>query len=268
MRNGELLALLLLVSSAAAQMTHEETVVRTTYAKLNFAVQQVPITQLAMEAGGVPTPKEFVGLSKDQRIANAQVIIRLTDFTVGSIAEILQSKVTDLITPAGSQRLEFQRGRNSYMLDKKEYQWFELRPAWMPSEPLGEAANLNLQDFLALQWAKALPPIQTYASYNVTVTYQGITAGPYKALFLFGKDDKGTEYVSPEDGTIDAAALGAVMHEHLAADAFTTERLRTVPVVQEWMAHHSPNCSNSEDQGVCCDLAQMVCEPTHKGGAQ
>ena len=254
-------------SQTSSQMTHEETVVRNAYAKLRFAAEQVPVTQLAMEATGLLTPNELAGVSKEQRIANAQITIRLTDFAVGNIAEILQSKVTDLITPAASQRLEFQRGRHSYHLDKQEYHWFELRAAWMPAEPVGEEANLKLQDFLALQWGKALPKFQTYASYSVTVTYQGITAGPYKALFLFG-EDKGTETVSPEDGTIDATALAAVMHERLAADAFNTDRLRAVPVVQDWMAHHSPNCSNSEEQGVCCDLAQMVCEPTHKGGVQ
>jgi hypothetical protein len=292
MRLPTSLALLLVFSSfASAQMTHEETVVRGAYARLKYAVNQATISQLAFEATGAPTPEAFASLPSDQRIANSEITITLGNFTVGDAKTILGLKVIQLVTPATSEKLDVQPGRSSIISEGREFQSFHPSASWRPaSPPPPELADLNLEEFLASQWADKPPAAwQTYASYSVTVGYQGKLAGPYQALFLFGHNSNGNEVVEPEDGTIDARALAAVMREHLFADAFLSTSLRDIPLVRQWVdAHAQPQLSAGQcfaEQGLCCDLARLECgpsqatvekarslrlplEPPKKGGAQ
>ena len=265
MRLSTSLAVLLIFSSLSfAQMTREETIVRTAYAKLGFAIEQFPVSQLAMEAVGIEPPKALKSISSDQRIANAQININLSDFVVGDAHDILTRKVVDLINPAVQERLDVQLGWHSYA-DGQDFQWFTPTASWQPVSPVPpEVADLNLQDFFKLQWQQKQPNSvwQSYASYSVTVSYRGKTVGPYQALFMFGHDANGNETVEPEDGTIDAVAIAASMREHLFADALVKTRMRDVPFVTNWVnAKQRTGLHCSEEQGVCCDPSSLRCGP-------
>lgn len=257
--------ILILPSCVFAQMTHEETVVRSAYAKLGFAIEQVAVSQLAMEAVGVPTPKELASVSKESRLANSQINFDLADFEVGNAQDILTRQVVDFINPPQQEQLNIQLGRHSYH-DGQEFQWFSPIARWRPATPVPpEVASMNLRDFFQLQWKQQQPTSvwQTYASYSVTVTYQGKTVGPYRALFMFGHDANGGEIVEPEDGTTDAIGIAAAMREHLFADALVKTRLRDVPVASNWINAKQQDAQNcSEDQGVCCDLSHVRCGPS------
>ncbi|HKV78530.1 MAG TPA: hypothetical protein VJP02_10340 [Candidatus Sulfotelmatobacter sp.] len=259
------LAVLLICSSLSfAQMTHEETVVRGAYAKLSFAMEQAPIFQLAFEATGALVPKEVASLSTAQRIANAQLTVSLSDFLVGNAKDILTRRVVDLINPAQQERLVIDEAWHSYH-DGREFRWYEPKGSWQSvreSIP-SDVEAMTLEDFFKLQWQQRNPTSlwQTYAWYSVTVTYQGRTVGPYKALFMFGHDSNGGEIVEPEDGTIDAVAIAASMREHLFADVFVSANLRDVPVVSKWVTAKQQALNCSDSQGVCCDLARLQCGP-------
>jgi hypothetical protein len=243
-------------------MTHEETMVRTAYAKLSFASEQVAVAQLAMEATGAATPQQLAGLSSEQRIANAQLNFTLSDFVVGNVNDILNKKATELINPAVNQRLYITEGYASYHRAGQEYQWFQAMPKWVAADPIPvELASMTLGEFLNSQWHQK-QQWATYASYSVTVTFQGKSAGPYKALFLFGHDDKGNETVEPEDGTVDAIVLARGMQKHLFADALLLEDLFKVPVVKTWVSEKQQPLNCAEDQGVCCDLSSGHCGPS------
>jgi hypothetical protein len=168
-----------LASTATAQMTHEHTTVRTAYAKLGFAIEQGAISQLAMEAIGVPAPESLASLPNDQRIAKSQISITLGDFVTGNAQDILTRKFVDLVNPAVQERLDIELGRHSFH-SGQEFQWFEPSTSWQPANPVpSEFAELNPRDFLALQWQQKPPSVwQTDASYSVTVSYQGKTVGP------------------------------------------------------------------------------------------
>jgi hypothetical protein len=257
-----LCALLVGYAVAADSMTHEETVVRTAYAKLAFAVEQSTMSELAMESLGIPKKG---GPSSDQRMAAAQLSFTLSDFKVGNASEILNRKVEDLIMPAYEETIQVAGGHYSYIEDGKESQWYKPDARWQPTRTLPpDVAEVTLADFYQLQWHQKRPDSawQRYASYSVVVTYQGKSRGPYKALFLFGHDANGNEVVEPEDGTVDAGALAEVMHEHLFPDAFLHTRLRLLPVVANWLkATQSVASTCSVEQGVCCDLERLQCGP-------
>ncbi|HEY6337866.1 MAG TPA: hypothetical protein VIW68_05185 [Candidatus Sulfotelmatobacter sp.] len=253
--------------SATAQMTHEETVVRTAYAKLSYAIGQGAVSQLAMEALGAPVAKEFIGASSDQRVAAPRLGFILGDFTIGDARDILDRKAVDLISPAVGETLQVMGGRYSYVEAGRESQWYRPEARWQPAPVLPpEVAETTLEGLYQLQWHQKRPDSvwQRYASYSVTVSFHGKSHGPYRALFMFGRDAQGNEVVEPEDGTTDATGLASALHEHLFADAFVLTRLRTTSVVANWINTKQTSASScSEAQGICCDLVKLQCGPAY-----
>ncbi len=254
------------ISSAVAQMTHEETMVRTAYAKFAYAVQQGALGRLAVEAANF-VPNREPSLTSDQRLAAAQVDFVLSDFAIGDVRDIVNRKAVDLITSADGEMLDTSGESGATYTDEglvTRYESFELH--WKPAHILpAEARNLTIAELYELQWQEQWPQAQwrRYASYSVKVSYQGKTRGPYKALFLFGRDAQGNEIIAPEDGTTNAASLGIVLTLHLFPDAFVSTRLRKLPVVTNWLsANEMQDASCSVGKGdVCCDLIGLKCGP-------
>lgn len=252
--------------SLAAQMSHEETVVRTAYAKFSYAVRQGSISRLALEANGHRKNHDptIAAMTSDQRLAAEEVMFTLKDFVIGNVSDILNRKMSDLVTPPQGEVLQTMGadfGFSDSGVDTR-WQWLDLQ--WQSASPISpEASALTFPDAYRLQWQKE--PIgnlvQHYASYTVTVTFQGKTRGPYKAMFFFGRDEKGNEVIEPEDPTTD---LVAALHESLFPDGLLLTKLRTYPVVANWLSANEmgdSSCSIGKRE-ICCDLAQMKCGPS------
>jgi|ERR1700691_428580 len=254
--------------AAIAQMTHEETMVRTAYAKFAYASEQYVMTQLAIESMGpvVGLPTNRTGITNDQRVAAAQVSFTLSDFVVGNVEDIISRRAVDFISPARGEMLVASQGVSNFAEGGTMFQARSIQPQWQPVPPEPqEVPSTKVGELYQAQWHADRPMglWQRYASYSVTVTFQGKSYGPYKALFLFGHDMKGDEVIYPEDGTTDARGLAFVMHEHLFPDALLRTRLRSSPVVTSWLnARQMSGASCSAGQGdVCCDLAKLQCGP-------
>lgn len=253
---------------AADNMTHEETVVRTAYAKFAYAAQQQVIGDLAMESLGRPVRARYIGITNDDRLAAAQISFTLQDFVVGDVRTILQRKVTDFITPGDTEILETSESVNNYSDNGLETHLNGLVVRWTKAHPVPpNLDSITLDDLYKLQWKQDRPNglWQRYAAYTVTVTFQGKTRGPYKALFLFGRDGNGNEVVEPKDTTTGSIGLGGVLAKHFFPDAFVLTRLRTTPVVTDWMAAKQAqvagqHCSAGSGD-VCCDLVKLQCAP-------
>jgi len=248
-------------------MTHEETVVRTAYAKFAYAVQQGAIGRLAIEADNRGVPNREPSLTSDQRLAAAQVDFTLSDFATGDVRDIVNRKAIDLISPAHGEMLDTSGETGAKYSDQglaTGWQSFELH--WKPARVLpAEAQALTISELYQLQWHEQWPQAlwQRYASYSVRVSYQGKTVGPYKALFLFGHDPQGNEVIAPQDGTTNAASLGNALTMHLFPDAFVSTRLRKLPVVASWLnANQRLDATCLVGKGdVCCDLTKLKCAP-------
>ena len=259
-------------SATAADMSHEETMVRTFYAKLAYAAEQDAVGQMAIEVGHRPLPghEQYAGLTSEQRLAAADVRFTLSNFVVGDIQEILNRKVLDVVSSPEEEVLITNLDTMKYTdadvgLSSK---WTGLRVHWefsRASEIPPEAAAITIDQLYSLQWNQPRPAgiWQRYASYTVVVTFQGKTRGPYRALFIFGHDAKGDEVVEPIDENTDVFGLVNASHETLFPDAFVSTRLRIVPVVANWLqAKQSldPSCSVGKGD-VCCDLVKLTCGP-------
>jgi hypothetical protein len=255
----------LLSLTASAQMSHEETVVRTAYAKFAYAVEQGAISHLALESTG-HVPKQYQGLSNEQRLRDAQVVIALKDFTVGNTADIFNRKIADFVT-APQQRLDTSGQSFNYSdADGAIAHWFWLEGQWHPAaeKPLPpQALDLTVADAYRMQWQEDRPTTlwQRYAAYTVTLSFLGKTR-TYKAMFIFGHDPQGNEVVEPEDPTAGNTALASALHEALFPAGFLSTKLRNYQVVSDWISSVQMSddaCTQHND--LCCDLAQLKCGP-------
>jgi len=258
----------------AADMSHEEIMVRTAYAKFAYASEQRVIGDLAMETFTPrrPVPQDGIGLTPAQRLSAAQISFTLKNFVVGDVREILSRKAVDLISPAVGEMLTTNGEKGTdYSEAGLSTHWDCLEVQWQPARPLPPAArDLKLDDLYQLEWRTQRPETawQRYASYTVTVTFQGKTRGPYQALFLFGHDAHGNEVVEPEDATVND--LVSALHARLFPNSFVETTLRTYPVVADWLdakQMSGPACSVGQGD-VCCDLAQLKCGPGREDVAQ
>ena|SRR5215831_18910279 len=99
----------------SAQMPHEETVVRTTYAKLAYAVNIGEIHQ-ALSKNHDPSLAELEG-----RIAAKQLKFQLSNFASGPTSAIAKHNYADLVTkPDGQDVVDVGLGTYSFREDVEE----------------------------------------------------------------------------------------------------------------------------------------------------
>ena len=255
------------ISSAfAAEMSHEETVVRNAYAKFAYAAEQKVVGDLASEANGAHVWEGNVVLTTGQRLAAAQVDFTLQDFVVGNISDILTRKAVDLISPAAGEELAAGLAQGGFDDRGLATHWSGIEPGWRPARVLSPGLlAITIADEYREAWQKDSPNAvwERYASYSVTVSFQGKSSGPYKALFAFGHDNKGNEVIEPEDATVSVTALGFVLKTQLFPASFALSHMRTFPVVSDWLQARqmfSQSCPVGQGD-VCCDLVELKCGP-------
>jgi len=256
------LPLLLLSVLASAQLSHEETVVRSAYAKLTFAVEQRPLFEFAEESMGIPVAKENVNLSTDQRIAKEELTISISNFEIEGPSAIWDQNFFALL-PRTPSRLAIDDNHHQYGVGGYMYSWYEPHAHWESSRPdQPEAGKATFGYWCDVQQPQMKQRWQSVATYFVTVTYHAQTVGPYKALTLFGHDANGNEVVSPVDRTLENSSIAAVMAEpNLLNEALVSSHVRDLPVIARWVSDKQQTLNCSEKQGVCCDLARMKCGP-------
>jgi hypothetical protein len=179
-------AMFALVSTVVAtdSMTHEETVVRTAYAKLAYASEQHVVIQLGVESQGDVTGLEPSRLTNDQRLAAANANFTLSDFVIGNVEDIINHKVSDYVTPQGAAVLLASESTFNFAEGGAAVQSRGIGLRWqsqsVPLPPEG-APEMKLSEMYQVQWHQDRPAAlwQRYASYSVTVSFLGKTRGPY-----------------------------------------------------------------------------------------
>lgn len=258
------LVTLLPVASANAQMSYEETVVRTTYAKLTYAVtigtiHRALTDEMRHPPGTSLKPHPLTRIALDDRLAQDGVLFQLANFSVGKISD-LKRNYSGLVTkPDGSEVLAISTGSLNWAEDGKETLEVSAGGAgWNPSQ------NLISED-----WdhpAAELLPLSEhgnwysrYAAFTVTVQFQG-KSRIYNAMFLFGVDDKGLEVVSAID-TVSTGGLSYFVNRPVYPATLLKTSLRAKSVVADWLKSHQvfdATCKPGKED-VCCDLTTLEC---------
>lgn len=253
---------ILMVSAVFTQtvstMSHEETIVRETYARLSFAVQIEEIYKLTNEAA--INNKSLDREEFATRLKNGALRFEISDFKAGDLSEISQRKYSDLVTkPEGGDALDIHAGTWDLATDK-------------PSETHSSVATVRWheQQNISENWEQPFGAIypQTevsgqhtrYAAFKVKATFQDRSI-QYHAMFLFGKDKNGQEVVLPIDTV--ANLSGSSLNFFLKVPAYPETLIEggvgKDPVIYDWLSSHQVSSPSGKPHEANCDLVALKC---------
>jgi hypothetical protein len=265
--------LLASLSAAVAQMTHEETVVRTAYAKLSYAVD----LETAMRAVRHNPKITYAQLA--QEVAKESLTFRLSDFSVGDIASVLNQKYSEAfhdirdggdVIDIGSVTETFTEEIHGPPHAKTETSMNVARPRWSHG-PLGPVPDSTVAEALPIMNRESglSVPLVRYCAYTVTVTFEG-RSRTYQADFFFGPEGQ------PDSGDMVVALGGGALPELLVKPIYPQVLVETTmwgtnPAVRAFLEANQRNNETCRRGEACCDLSALQCgiySADLKGGRQ
>ena len=272
------LLFLLALPSLAQTSTHEEEVVRNTYAQVTLLSSLGVVTSAALETHPDGTKDDPATVQK--KLTNQVPLFILTDFKVGPISEITQDKIIKWTTgPTGSgiQVLDIMPSNTAFNVNSYQTSWTVYRAKWatLPdwqnelNQKAGDA--LTIADILHLapqaNWRgfiKASPPtFLRYAAYTVTATLEGKSSGAWKAIFFFGVDANGTPMIIPDD-LLAASILTQSVLSPEDPKGLLLSPVRDNPVMRDWITQNimpAESCSATSTRHYCCSKDRCGLSP-------
>ncbi|HEY1525201.1 MAG TPA: hypothetical protein VGH51_03095, partial [Candidatus Angelobacter sp.] len=260
-----LFLLLLLAPLAKGQqpLSHEEQVVRTTYAKLSYA-DEVRIVMRTMNA----LPDKF---QADERVADkalgSRLEFQLSEFKTGPVSEIEGRIMSELagFPPEGDTQgvLQVVPGTFNYKdnsaIGQGKTEWavyadvsWNMQPQHLTAGASGwpMAALLNLKEMNG--------PYDRYATYTVTMTFQS-KSRTYSTAVLFGKNADGANvhFLDLISGNM---TLDLLAKTDMSTAPFSKTDLRDVPFIRKWLnSNRQQACSVKGHGDVCCNPETKKC---------
>lgn len=247
-----ILVLLMAVVPALSdpQLSKEESTVRRTYAKTAFAVELNRLFKEASSVGSSEMPR-----GKDE------LRLTLSDFKVGNVSDLRDKKYGDLVSkPAGREALMVTPVRQDQRENDETVTTDMAEAKWRTEQTVQENWDIPVIDAIRMAERNTSSQLSRYASYSVTLTYQGQTRN-YRAMFLFGVDAQGNAFVFPIDTVvnINGGAVEYFASHAIVPDVFVKSKLKNSAVVREWLTRHSSFSCMSAAGDVCCDLTTLEC---------
>jgi hypothetical protein len=241
------------VASAYGQMTHEETVVRQTYAKLAYAINVGSIHR-AVE-GGITTKTDL-----DAYVEKEAVQFQLNNFSSGRLSDIAERSYGGFVTkPDGSDTLAISTGLQKWSEEGSP------DVIGATAKVLGWHKGQEVSGSFDIPFAKAMvmagidPAKPRYAAYTVTSTFQN-RSRTIHALFLFNTTPKGEEN-SVTDTLNGSSALLDFINQSVYPSTLLKTRLRAQPAVADWLRSHQvfdAACKPGREE-TCCNPSTLVC---------
>lgn len=253
------------LAANAQNMSHEEEVVRNAYAKFSLLCSLPPVAKAAIpQLAGVKVDT----IQLQAKVADATPVFDLSNFQVGAIAAIANEPWADFVT-APSQPGEVLVGQiesQSYSDNGSQTSWQMINIRWKPFPKITpEGENKILSQTVATiikiaspQWQPASMPLVTYtryAEFTVDVTFQNQSSGPHRAIFFFGKDAKGNEYVATNDVISGPSPLDYVANNpsEMEPSGLLLGKVREAPVMASWIR------ANVTSESACTEATQALC---------
>ena len=234
----------------SAQMTHEETVARTTYAKLAYAANIGEIHQV-LSKNHDPSLAEL-----ESRTAAKQLKFQLSNFTSGSTSSIAKQNYADLVTkPDGQDVVDVTLGTYNFTEDvrekgeAREASEMGAQASWAPGQNLQANWNVPFERALAEFDAGSQAKYSRYAAYRVTVSFEG-RSRTYNAMFLFGT---GTVPVLAADNVTNSSALTQLIDKSVYPAVLLESPVARKTGVAAWLKSHQvrdPACHGGNDKLV------------------
>jgi hypothetical protein len=248
-------------------MTHEEEVVRTTYAKLSFAAQIGMLWHAAEQDDGWPSLNEGLVLSKAM---NEQIRFEISGVKVGFLDEIeklswaslVEGPVDVLFLPSVTVPVGFTKGkiRKDFYITYADAAWKPERPS--PVETLEErkqtADTPSIKEVLqSLRKPNGGGKWTRYASYSVVAMLRGRLVS-YRAVFLFSKHGDHEEILPLDYAT--AMGIAPFINASMYPSALVDTPFRELPYIQAWIvANQISGCKKFSQPEVCCETTTGRC---------
>lgn len=239
----------------AAQMSHEEAVVRETFARLAYAAQITTVHKTVNDYDARKVKADQINHAEAaQRISAEEIQFQLSDFKVGPVSDLSKITYADLVTkPEGQDVLRISPGTLDYDDNGNKVRGVTAEAQWVPGQNLSENWNVPASTILDQR-----PPGMTfsrYADFHVTVKFQNKTRS-YRAALFFGADSAGKPIVIPVDTVTGSSALNYFLENTVYPSTLLQTHLRQHPVVSEWLNSGQAVCSPGK---ACCDPGTLKC---------
>jgi hypothetical protein len=255
-----LIVLLLLapLSRGQQQMTHEEQVVRTTYAKLSYAIQVEEISKIIFDSKVAKKPIDRTTFSS--RLKDGELRFELTGFKTGNLSEIGQTKYSELVTkPEGGPALAVGAGTwHEVTDDPKETNSDVATARWGTAQTLTENWDVPFGEIYPK--TEVAGQHNRFAAFKVKVSFQGRSL-EYQAMFLFGTDAQGQETVLPLDtvSNLNGSALNAFLQRNAYPETLIEGGLGKDPVIYDWLSTNQVSQSTAKRHSANCDPVTLNC---------
>jgi hypothetical protein len=244
------------VPLVGADITPEEQTVRTTFAKLVFAIQ-VKTVESALSSS-----HSLDRAMLQKALQHNQLQFELSGFSSGDFSEISNRSILDFISvPRGEAVLSIGGSSFQYKDEtgKLTQETSAALPLWQPGPTVTGDFNATMAEVLAANHEDGV--FERYAALTVKVSFHG-QSRQYPALFLFGKDSTGGEKVLIyDDGVISGGGLQDMVTVSVYPAVLLETKLGEDPAVRDWLsANQMPASSCPSDVGkICCDLETLKC---------
>lgn len=248
------------ISSAVAQMTHEETVVRTAYARLSYAARTGVLLRYAEDAR-VGRNETAADLKSE---LNNQLSFQFHSFNVGNLADISETRwdalvskpQLDLITVAfGYEKVPMKVGANEPSTEMSF-----VTASWQRWEEYDADWGFSVKQAIAelpKDTGKPQVSYSRYAAYSVTAALAG-RQRTYQAVFLFGRNPDGSEAVYFIDHILGMGVLDTATQRSFYPQPLLETYMRELPGINEWISSASVR-SDATATDVICNGTTGVC---------
>jgi hypothetical protein len=245
--------------TALGATSPEETLVRSVYARLAFAVELEAVhAAVAVPGARIPGSRQQAALANPD-LDGSLIAFTIRNVTAGNFAEVENRPAIELVAPPSGYVLDLTPSHHGYIEGdaKLESSIDGVVASWRAVGPYRGNWSGALGRLLGLDEPGRL--YNRYAHFTVTASYKGRTE-TYQALFLFEPSTDGVHGVRIVDPVISVSGLLWVLDAKLFPSAFTSGPHRQVPFVRDWLSRGSKTtCEYSTADGVCCDLNALRC---------
>ena len=237
----------------AVERTHEETVVRTAYAKLSYAVD--------LRTVFTSNPNSTDAAELTQQIEVHGLRFWLSNFETGNLADILDARYPDVFGEYanGQDVIETSVTAEGYSDNGAPAVTTEMATAqWATGH--GVAPNLTVGQMMpAMEQESGIRPLRRYCTFTVTATLAG-RSRTYKAAFFFAEDGQG----APSAAAMVHLGGGALKHfllHPVYPSVFLSTPLASRSAVRSFIAdtQRSESSCKAGTGDVCCDVDRLYC---------
>jgi len=241
-------------------MSQEETIVRTAYAKLSYAVD----LETAIRA--VKHNPKITYAQLAQEVAKEALTFSLSDFSCNDISSVLDQKYAQVfsdirdggdVIDIGSVTETYTDETNPGAITKTSMNVATARWSHGPKGPIPDGTVAELLP--VMERSAGVSALVRYCSYVATVTFEG-RSRTYRTDFFFGPEGQGE--VIPGDMVV--ALGGGTLFELLTKPVYPQVLLKTPrysnnSAIREFLNENQHSNASCKRGDACCDLSALHC---------